>query len=348
MIIKAIRILIGITMFYSCSSNNDSNSTNNDSTSTINDPNQNSNLISLPNSPSLLNRISDNDGNKVILNWTDSSDNESGFKIERKVNTGTYQVVQNVTTNVTDFTFSGLSINSTYSYRVCSFNSKGNSAQYSNEVIVSTDIDGNAYTNVKIGNQTWMKENYAVTKYRNGEVIPKMQSGQAVLTPSGYVNWSNLTDYKFGAYMTYFSGSPFPNGHSYNWYAVNDPRGLAPIGWHIPSKADWIVLKEFLGGELIAGGKMKENSSTYWANPNVGATNSSGFTARGNGFFEFNGTALGSTYSKQKFISYFWSSTEFDLTQAYTYKLSNSSERLIESYVTDYKVQGGSVRCIKD
>jgi uncharacterized protein (TIGR02145 family) len=309
--------------------------------------------IIIPNAPTELNRTTYNSTVKeVSLRWTDNSDNETGFKLERKTNSGSFLVIKTLNSANLECKDDGLSVNTTYTYRVCSYNNAGNSKTYSNEVIVSTDIDGNAYTEIKIGNQIWMQENLSVSKYRNGDAVPKMLDGQVVLTPKGYLSWSKLTDSKFGAYC---SDGIFPLGKFYNWYAVNDSRGLAPKGWHIPTRAEWKVLSDFLGGELVAGGKMKRlekagftSAGPSWNSPNTGATNVSGFTALPGGFFQFNGTAVGSSFAKGGSLAYFWSSNEFDLTQAYTYKLSNTHEKLIESYVTDYKVQGGNVRCIKD
>jgi uncharacterized protein (TIGR02145 family) len=309
----------------------------------------------LPNAPSELIRTPWNSsGKEVSLRWKDNSDNETGFKLERKTNSGSFVGIQTCNSVNLECKDEGLSINTTYTYRLCSYNKIGNSKTYSNEVTVSTDIDGNAYTEVKIGNQIWMKENLAVSKYRNGNLIPKMEDAQNVLTPKGYLAWSNLTDSKFGACI-YLTSGEFPNGKYYNWYAVNDSRGLAPKGWHIPTRAEWKVLSNFLGGELVAGGKMKKvetpgfsSAGSSWSSPNTGATDISGFTALPGGVFRFNGTAQGSSFFGNKTLAYFWSSNEFDLTQAYTYKLSNTHEKLIESYVTDYKVQGGNVRCIKD
>ena len=181
---QQILLFLTFLIIYGCSSSSDENSTTN----------------VLPTAPSNLKRIL-SIGNEVVLNWDDNSDNEAGFKLEVKINSGNFEILQNLNSNLIQYTVVGLQGNTSYTYRVCSFNQNGNSTSYSNEVTVTTDIDGNAYTNIKIGNQTWMKENYCVTRYRNGDLIPKMQAGQAVLTPNGYVMWSNLTNIQYGAYM---------------------------------------------------------------------------------------------------------------------------------------------------
>lgn len=145
------------------------------------------------------------------------------------------------------------------------------------------DIDGNTYKTVKIGIQLWMKENLNVSHYRNGDPIPEVKNP---------TEWINLTT---GAWCYYINDSAMgPRyGKLYNWYAVNDPRGLAPTDWHVPSHAEWISLTTYLGGEDVAGGKMKEAGTSHWQSPNAGATNSSGFTALPGGYRLSNGAYNG-------------------------------------------------------
>ena len=131
-----------------------------------------------------------------------------------------------------------------------------------------TDIDGNVYKTVKIGNQWWMAENIKVTRYSNGDQIQYVTSNS---------DWSSLAS---GAYSNYNND---PNqstvyGRLYNWRAANDGRRLAPDGWHLPSKAEWQALVANLGGESVAGGKMKEFGTSHWNYPNS-ADNLSNFSA---------------------------------------------------------------------
>ena len=142
-----------------------------------------------------------------------------------------------------------------------------------------TDINGNVYPSVNIGTQTWMQKNLNVSKYKNGDIIPQ------VTNPT---QWAALTT---GAWCWYNNDSATyaaTYGKLYNWYAVNDPRGLAPDGWHVPSDGDWNKLVKYLDANAdttcigctqssMAGGAMKSN--TNWNSPNTGATNSSGFSA---------------------------------------------------------------------
>ncbi len=121
---------------------------------------------------------------------------------------------------------------------------------------------------VVIGTQVWKTRNLDVTTYRNGDPIPQ------VTDPT---QWINLTT---GAWCYYENNTANGTvyGKLYNWYAVNDSRGLAPTGYHVPSDAEWTTLTTFLGGEGVAGGKMKSTDTSLWQSPNTSATNESGFT----------------------------------------------------------------------
>jgi uncharacterized protein (TIGR02145 family) len=187
-----------------------------------------------------------------------------------------------------------------------------------------TDKDGNDYTSVTIGAQVWMVENLKTTKYSNGDQIPNLSSDQWYSTTSGTYK-TNSTTY----------------GNLYNGYAVDDSRKLCPTGWHVPSKADWDALIAYLGGENIAGGKMKESGTTHWLSPNNGATNESGFTglpAGSTAGADIDGMGLG---------TFLWSSTETDdYTSNYAFELSYVAEYCIN--MAHLKFVGYSVRCIKD
>ena len=140
---------------------------------------------------------------------------------------------------------------------------------------VLTDIDGNEYQAVQIGEQLWMKQNLKVTHYNNGDEIP-----------TGYSNseWADLDEMQTGAYAVYEDdpSNAETYGNMYNWYAVDDDRGVCPVGWHLPTYNEWVLLTDYLGGYEIAGGKMKstdtlENGDGLWYSPNEGATNESSF-----------------------------------------------------------------------
>ena len=192
-----------------------------------------------------------------------------------------------------------------------------------------TDIDGNRYNSVIIGTQEWMKENLNVSKYTDGTPIPQVTDPTA---------WANLTT---GAWCYYNNDSKNGAiyGKLYNWYAITDPRGLAPVGWHIPNDTEWTTLTDYLGGQSVAGGKMKSTGSE-WDRPNTAATNSSGFSALPGGYRTNYGSwgAIG-------FSGKWWSSSALT-TDGWVRELKND-----ESYVYRYsepKVYGCLVPCVKD
>lgn len=128
------------------------------------------------------------------------------------------------------------------------------------------DLPIQAYESVKIGDQVWMKKNLDITTYRNGDPITYIEDPD---------EWKGTTE---GAWCVYENDSCNEKqyGILYNWYAVHDPRGIAPLGWHLPTQAEYQTLSTTLGGNDISGGKMK--STKYWSAPNAGATNSSGWS----------------------------------------------------------------------
>jgi uncharacterized protein (TIGR02145 family) len=145
-----------------------------------------------------------------------------------------------------------------------------------------TDIDGNRYRTVIIGNQEWMAENLKVKRYRNGDLIPN--------TPDG-TTWNRLST---GSWVYYNNDSSNMSlfGLLYNWHASTDSRGLCPQGWQFPSDQDWSSLVSYLGGNTVAGGKLKSVGTEYWQSPNTDATNETGFSGlpAGARHFQNNGT----------------------------------------------------------
>lgn len=191
-----------------------------------------------------------------------------------------------------------------------------------------TDKDGNVYKTVTIGTQEWTSENLNVEHYRNGDLIPQVQNKN---------EWLNLTT---GAWCYYNNDSANGKtyGKLYNWFAVNDSRGLAPEGWHIPSDTEWTILTDFLGGAV--GGKLK--ATTLWQSPNTEATNESGFTGlpgggRGsNGRFDFIG----------KFC-FFWSASE-DVNGTKWNRNLRYNRSDVGRDGGNYEKDGLSVRCVRD
>jgi uncharacterized protein (TIGR02145 family) len=201
-----------------------------------------------------------------------------------------------------------------------------------NPSVPVTDIDGNVYKTVTIGTQVWMRENLRVTRYRNGDVIPNVYDGG---------QWVALTT---GAYATYgnISNEPATYGRLYNWYAVSDPRNIAPDGWHVPTEAEWTTLNNFLGVQST-GGMMKEREYDHWEYPNKGATNSSGFTALPGGFRMNSGAG---SYEGLGNFACMWSSGVDPNYLPYGFLLTYFTTEMTHDKTP--ATYGMSVRCIKD
>ena len=200
-----------------------------------------------------------------------------------------------------------------------------------NSEVTFTDIDGNIYHEVKIGNQTWMKENLKTTRYRNGVYLATNLSD---------IEWqTNIT----GACADYNNDPPITvvYGKLYNWFAVNNPFGLCPVNWHAPSDSEWTVLSNYLGGDSIAGGKMKEIGLSHWAIPNANASDSSGFKGLPGGYRLPTG-AYFNIYS----VGFWWTATQDSLTGSYFRTLNSSNDNLDRNNFKE--TYGFSVRCVKD
>jgi uncharacterized protein (TIGR02145 family) len=185
---------------------------------------------------------------------------------------------------------------------------------------------------VTIGTQTWAACNLNVSEYSDGTSIPEVQdpTAWAALTTGAWC-WYNNDSVTYAA--TY--------GKLYNWYAVNDTRGLAPSGWHIPTDAEWTILTNYLGGTSIAGGKMKKNGTSNWKSPNTGATNESGFSALPGGSRESNGA-----FTNVGNFGCWWSASENNTTNAGFSYLDYSFAGVL--ILTDNKKRAFSVRCVRD
>jgi uncharacterized protein (TIGR02145 family) len=194
-----------------------------------------------------------------------------------------------------------------------------------------TDIDGNVYLTIKIGNQWWMAENLKVTHYRNGDAITNITDG---------TTWDGLAT---GAYCEYDNNvaNVATYGRLYNWYAVNDSRNMVPTGWHVPTDVEWQTLVDYLGGDAVAGGKMKEAGTAHWISPNTDATNESGFSGLPGGYR----AGSGNDYNLGGY-AYIWSSTEGSSYYAWSRDLDYSNSEVYR--IGSNKHFGFSVRCIKD
>ncbi len=230
-----------------------------------------------------------------------------------------------------------------YYIRAYATNSKGTS--YGNAISFTTlkipvdslaDIDGNIYHVVPVGEQSWLRENLRVKRYRNGDAISQvtLDSQWKILTTGAYCSYDNLPENA----TTY--------GNIYNWYALNDTRGLCPSGWHVPSDTEWEKLGNFLGGLDVAGGLLKstgtiEQGSGLWYAPNTNATNSSEFSGLPGGYRINYGTfySLGN-------VAYFWSSSDTASVNGWNYVLDANNGELQRNF--NLKPNGFSVRCCKN
>jgi uncharacterized protein (TIGR02145 family) len=194
------------------------------------------------------------------------------------------------------------------------------------------DIDGNIYHTVKIGKQVWLVENLSVTHYRDGTPILNVQDDNdwTALTEGAYcLEKENPSTYK----KTY--------GALYNYNAVEDERGLCPEGWNVPSEKEWQELIDHLGGDGVAGSKMKDTNSNLWKLPNLTASNESGFSGLPAG-------GRGRRGSPEVIGSYatWWSSTSYDTNYAWHWGLYPDKNGI--RFNPGHKASGFSVRCIKD
>jgi uncharacterized protein (TIGR02145 family) len=225
----------------------------------------------------------------------------------------------------------------TYFIRAYATNSAGTSYgnETSFETFAATDADGNNYTSVTIGGQTWLLENLKTTRYNNGELI-----GTTVpMTLDITTETSPKYQWPAGGSESYVN----TYGRFYTYYAITDPRGVCPSGWHIPTDPEWENMKTFLGGDIVAGGKIKETGTTHWQTPNTGATNETGFTALPAGYRAIYGSFVSLTIT-----GYFWSSTlnPFNVDWAWGQGLHYDDAVLLRGGY--FKNDGASVRCLKN
>jgi uncharacterized protein (TIGR02145 family) len=280
--------------------------------------------------------ITTNSLTSVTLTWQDNSNGEEGFKIDRKENNGSW-ITSYATLNANQETFSenvsDLSSN-TYTYRVYAFLGPYESQKAEAMTLLPcgypfTDSrDGNPYETVEIGTQCWMKQNLAYLPSVNPP------SGGSQTSPYYYVygySGTGVSEARATAnYQTY--------GVLYNWTAS---LTACPQGWHLPSDSEWDVLVNYLGGDNVAGGKMKEAGTAHWNSPNTGATNESGFTGLPGGGRYY--------YGSFNYIGYYgtwWSSTETSSTIAWLRLLSYGYGNVyLDGNDEEY---GFSVRCLRD
>lgn len=210
----------------------------------------------------------------------------------------------------------------------------GQIEMYQSDRVLSQDSSMSVrktYKSVKISKQVWMLENLNVSHYRNGDSIPEARTEE---------EWKKCLEEEKGCWCNYQNNleNGYKYGKLYNWYAVTDPRGLAPKGWHVPSVSEWEELIISLGGKMEAGGKMK--STNDWGK-NCNANNQSGFFGLPGGLRSSEGQFM----SINDYATW-WTTSEYKGNMAYYIYLYCSLNFAIKYYYT--KGDGFSVRCIKD
>jgi len=229
-------------------------------------------------------------------------------------------------------------------------------------------IDGDTYHSVTIGNQVWLQQNLAVTHYQNGDPILSNFSGTLgavtaynndesnvydIIVVEDLTHIQPINDKKIHASIiddlpTLWENSPsmdtknITNGRLYNFYAASDTRGIAPIGWHVPTMDEFTTLINFCGGVNVAGSALKESGTTHWVAPNNVATNQFGFDLLPSGIHD----TYYDNYSSYGSTTFLWTSIQFDNDYAYYANIGTWS-----GYISLYQTQkstGASIRCIRD
>jgi uncharacterized protein (TIGR02145 family) len=216
-----------------------------------------------------------------------------------------------------------------------------------------SDIHGNIYNTVSMGTQCWMKENLRVRRYNDGSEINFDASGGTAGNGAGQT-WGALT---YGAHTVYRHDSTAnPSnlttyGYLYNWYAVKGIastgsttyKNICPTGWHVPSDSEWTTLTTYLGGNNVAGSKMRTTGTSLWSSPNTGADNSSGFSG-------LPGGSRGSTgsFGYINSNSFFWSTTDIYGSNAYVLSLAHNDNGVGRGFGSSTYPYGASVRCLKN
>jgi uncharacterized protein (TIGR02145 family) len=273
--------------------------------------------------------ITDNGGSTVTARgvvWnTTGTPTISNSRTTDGSSTGSY--VSNMT---------ALSPSTTYYVRAYATNSTGTA--YGNQQTFTTtatsqtvtDIDGNTYNTVQIGTQVWMSENLKTSRYRNGGSIPYVV---------GNSDWQALTTGAWSNYNHDAANDPI-YGKLYNWYTTLGDT-LCPAGWGVPTDDEWTTLTTYLGGESVAGGKMKSVGTAYWNDPNTGATNESGFSVLPGGYRYYDGS-----FNDIGDYASFWSATENASFYAWYRNLNFFIGFVFRSF--NDKSLGASVRCLRD
>jgi uncharacterized protein (TIGR02145 family) len=237
--------------------------------------------------------------------------------------------------NGTNVVVPGISLANNKSFHACGADSIHNSSLDYNTM---KDHEGNIYKTIQIGSQIWMAENLKVATYLNGDSIEYVTNN---------ATWAGMGNGAY-SYNNNNLSNNCPFGKLYNWYAVNDSRKICPTDWHVPSDLEWNILISVLDGSYnpsalgvqstVAGNKMKSTGTKFWASPNSGADNESGFSALPGGYRKSDGG-----FASLRTEGYWWTSSAIDNDNALRRGISNSLFRNSAN-----KKLGFSVRCLKD
>jgi len=192
--------------------------------------------------------------------------------------------------------------------------------------------NGWTYSSVVLGNgQEWMAEKLRTSTYANGDLIPNVTDGGqwGVLTTGAWSHYNNDNQYEY------------PYGKLYNWYTTTDPRNVCPAGWHVPSLTEYTLLIDYLGGDAVAGGKMKEVGTVNWPIANFGATDESGFSGLPGGIRNINGT-----FQDLGLTGIYWSASELTWSNAARKDLLYWDITVVNN--AENKKAGSSVRCLRN
>ncbi len=211
--------------------------------------------------------------------------------------------------------------------------------------------DGQIYKWVKIGNQIWMAENLRSTLYNDNTTISNV-NGHSFITIGSNWDTLNINDKAYCWYNYDCEKYAETYGALYTWSATmkgekssnknpSGVQGICPEGWHLPSSKEWSILIDYLGGDSIAGGLLKEKGTKHWLSPNRGATNSNGFTALPGGYCFSRGV-----FQYLNAYGMWWTTTDSSDRSAYYYQIGFYFSEI--SRLTGHKRNGCSVRCLKD
>ena len=228
-----------------------------------------------------------------------------------------------------------------YHFRVKAVNELGEAV--SNDMTFSsapllTDIDGNTYNTVYIGNQLWMAENLKTTKYADGTGITQVNSENwnIVNINTDYYSWYNNDENNKDIYGALYSWGAAMKKESSSSLNPSGVQGVCPTGWHLPSNDEWVELRNYIGGN---GGKLKETGTLHWLSPNNEATNETGFSALPGGWRFVDGA-----FAELHNVGWWWSSTEWSTNYSgYWSVVSYNASYTSGNY---YKHIGLSVRCV--